>query len=118
MGYLLFFNRYFLQGSQHSSTSEEEEKEGHEAQDTEEGQHTTDATQPLLLAIGQLLREQHQNQTYQRRKDQTEDKGPAETDRSTATQHTHQSSQITAAQQSKNQYKSHTYHCLRFNIIV
>ena len=63
MGYLLFFNRYFLQGSQHRTTSQEEKEEGHEAQHAQEGQHTTDATQALLLAIGQLLREQHQNQT-------------------------------------------------------
>ena len=118
MGYLLFFNRYFLQGSQHRTTSQKEEEEGHKAQDAQEGQHTTDATQTLLLAIGQLLREQHQNQTYQRRKDKTEDKGPAETDRSTATQHTDQGSQETAAQQGKNQYKSHNYLFLRFNIIV
>lgn len=118
MGYLLFLIGIFLQGGQHRTTSQEEEEEGHKAQDTEEGQHTTDATQPLLLAIGQLLREQHQNQTHQGRKDQTEDKGPAETNRSTATQHTHQSSQETAAQQGENQYKSHNYHFLRFNIIV
>lgn len=118
MGYLLFFNGIFLQGSQHRTTSQEEEEEGHKAQHAQEGQHTTDATQALLLAIGQLLREQHQNQTHQGRKDQTEDKGPAKTNRSTATQHTHQGGQETAAQQGKNQYKSHNYHCLRFNIIV
>ena len=107
MGYLLFFNRYFLQGSQHSSTSEEEEEEGHKAQDTEEGQHTTDATQPLLLAIGQLLRKQNKNQTHQGRKEKADDKRPSKTNRTTATQHTHQSSKETTAQQCKNQHKSH-----------
>ena len=57
----------------------------------------------LLLAVGQFLGEQHNNQTHQGRKDKTEDKGPAKADRATTTQHTDQSGQETATQQGKNQ---------------